>query len=82
MGEARRKALLKGLAARFKERKNELNCTLIRYDILVVLRRIFDLVNDEQIPMVAERLIATEKEPKYRLKYANVWRKKKPARLA
>lgn len=74
-GESQRKALLKDLAARFKECATEKNCTLIRYDILVVLRRIFDLVNDEQIRLTAERLMAMEEDLKYRKKYATVWRK-------
>jgi len=78
-GEAQRKALLKGLAARFKECKVEKNCTLIRYDILVVLRRVFDLVNDEEIRLTAERLMATEKDLKYRKKYATVLRKNNPS---
>ncbi len=74
-GEPQRKVLLKGLAARFKECTAERNCTLIRYDILVVLRRVFDLVNDEQIRLTAERLMAMEEDLKYRKKYATVWRK-------
>ena len=73
-GEPQRKALLRGLETRFKECKAERNCTLIRYDILVVLRRVFDLVNDEQLRLTAERLIAIEEDPKYRKKYATVWR--------
>jgi len=78
-GEPQRKALLKGLAARFKECKVEKNCTLIRYDILVVLRRVFDLVNDEEIRLTAERLMAMEQDLKYRKKYATVWRKNNPS---
>src|SRR6516164_376440 len=78
-GEPQRKALLKGLAARFKECKVEKNCTLIRYDILVVLRRVFDLVNDEEIRLTAERLMASEKDLKYRKKYATVLRKNNPS---
>jgi hypothetical protein len=78
-GEPQRKALLKGLAARFNECKVEKNCTLIRYDILVVLRRVFDLVNDEEIRLTAERLMATEKDLKYRKKYATVLRKNNPS---
>ena len=78
-GEPQRKALLKGLEARFKECKVEKNCTLIRYDILVVLRRVFDLVNDEEIRLTAERLMATEKDLKYRKKYATVLRKNNPS---
>jgi hypothetical protein len=80
-GEAQRKALLKGLAARFKECTAEKNCTLIRYDILVVLRRVFDLVNDEQIGLTVERLMPLEEDLKYRKKYATVWRKNKPSAL-
>jgi hypothetical protein len=78
-GKPQRKVLLKGLAARFKECGPEKNCTLIRFDILVALRRVFDLVNDEQIPMTAERLIAMEEDLKYQKKYATVWRKNKPS---
>jgi hypothetical protein len=78
-GEPQRKALLKGLEARFKECRTEKNCTLIRYDILVVLRRVFDLVNEEQIRLTAERLMAMEEDAKYRKKYATVWRKNKPS---
>ena len=77
-GEPQRKALLMGLATRFKECSAEKNCTLIRYDILVVLRRVFDLVNDEQIRLTAERLMTMEEDLKYRKKYATVWRKNKP----
>ena len=78
-GGPQRKALLEGLAARFKECKVEKNCTLIRHDILVVLRRVLDLVNDEEIRLTAERLMATEKDLKYRKKYATVLRKNNPS---
>lgn len=74
-GEPQRKALLKGLALRFQECRAEKNCTLIRYDILVVLRRVYDLVKEEPIRSTAERLIAMEEDPKYRKKYTAVWRK-------
>ena len=74
-GEPQRKALLKGLVLRFEECASEKNCTLIRYDILVVLRRVYDLVSDQSIRVAAERLIAMEQDPKYRKKYSTVWRK-------
>jgi hypothetical protein len=74
-GELQRKALLKGLATRFKECGAEKNCTLIRYDILVVLRRVYDAVRDEQMRSTAQRLIAMEEDPKYQKKYSTVWRK-------
>ena len=80
-GEPQRNVLLRGLEARFKECKAEKNCTLIRYDILVVLRRVFDLVDDEQIRRTAERFMGMEDNPKYRKKYATVWRKNKPSAI-
>jgi hypothetical protein len=73
-GEQQCKVLLAGLEARFKECAAEKNCTLIRYDILVVLRRIYDAIKDEQIRSIAQRLIATEEDLKYSKKYATVWR--------
>jgi len=74
VGEPQRKALVKGLAARFKECALEKNCTLIRYDILVVLRRVYDIAGDEQIRTVSRKLIATEDDLKYQKKYMTVWR--------
>src|SRR3954451_16069182 len=59
-GEPQRKALLNGLEARFAECSTEKNCTLIRHDVLVVLRRIYDVVKEEEIRSTAERLIQTE----------------------
>lgn len=73
-GEAQRKALVKALQKRFKECGTEKNCTLIRYDILVCLRRIHDTVGDESLPATAAALMALEQDPKYRKKYATVWR--------
>jgi hypothetical protein len=74
-GEPQRRALLKGLAGRFKECVAEKNCTLIRYDILVALRRAYDLTGDEAIRALAQKLIATEDDRKYQKKYMTVWRK-------
>src|SRR4051794_7955268 len=39
VGDRQRKAIVDGLARRFKECSGEKNCTLIRYDIQGVLRR-------------------------------------------
>ena len=55
------------------------NYTFIRYDILVVFRNVFDLVNDEQIRLKAERLMAMEEDLKYGKNYATAWRKNKPS---
>jgi hypothetical protein len=73
-GEMQRRALAESLAARFEECAAEKNGTLIRYDILVVLRRVYDAVGEAPIRALAERLISSETDPKYRKKYAAVWR--------
>ena len=52
------------------------NCTLIRYDIIVSLRALYDaLTQDAAVKRLALDLIETEPDLKYRKKYAGVWRK-------
>lgn len=75
-GESQRKALVEGLVERFKECASEKNCTLIRYDILESLRRIYDAVADEKLRATALMLIELEQDSKYRKKYSTLWRKK------
>jgi hypothetical protein len=73
-GEAQREALVKGLKKRFKECASEKNCTLIRYDILESLRRVYDIVHDEALRATANALIETEADAKYKKKYQTLWR--------
>jgi hypothetical protein len=73
-GASQRKALVDGLAIRFQECATEKNCTLIRYDILESLRKVFDAAGDEKVKQKALELIATEKDLKYRKKYATLWK--------
>src|SRR5260370_103453 len=77
-GESQREALVKGLTERFKECAAEKNCTLIRYDILESLRRVYDVVADDEIRASALMLIETEQDLKTRKKYATLWRKLAP----
>jgi hypothetical protein len=79
VGDEQRTMLMKGLAKRFRECVSERNCTLIRYDILVVMRRVYDITNDEGIRAAAAKLMALEPDPKYQKKYATVWRARRPA---
>jgi len=74
-GEAQRAILLDGLTARFKECAAEKNCTLIRYDIIESLRKIYDETADEKIHQRALDLIDTEEDIKYRKKYATLWKR-------
>ena len=75
VGERQRKTVVACLVKRFKECTAEKNCTLIRYDILGVLRRVHDAAGDEALRATAEGLIGMEEDPKYQKKYATLWRK-------
>ncbi|MBI2689102.1 MAG: hypothetical protein HYX27_22590 [Acidobacteria bacterium] len=71
-----RKMVVGGLTRRFNECESDKNCTLIRYDITVVLRKIADATNDPSIRLLSEKLIATEADAKYARKYTAVWKAK------
>jgi hypothetical protein len=74
VGKKQQAKVVAGLSARFRESAAEKNGTLIRYDILQGLRRLYDAVEDEGIRKRALALIETEEDPKYRRKYATLWR--------
>ncbi len=63
------------LAVRYNECITEKNCTLIRYDIIEDLRKLYDAAHDESIRAKALELIETEDDMKYRKKYATLWKK-------
>jgi hypothetical protein len=73
-GAAQRQMLLDGLARRYQECITEKNGTLIRYDIIEDLRKLYDQTGDETIREKALAWIETEVDPKYRKKYASLWR--------
>lgn len=74
-GEVQRSALLTALDRRFAECVTEKNVTLIRYDIMEALRRVYDQTGDESIRERALAWIETEADPKYRAKYSKVWKR-------
>jgi len=74
VGKKQQARVVTGLSGRFRECAAEKNGTLIRYDIVQGLRRLYDAVKDEGIRKRALALIATEEDPKYRAKYATLWR--------
>jgi len=73
-GEWQRDMLLDALRGRFSECAEEKNCTLIRHDIVVVLKRLYDATGDSATQELALALIDTEQDAKYRKKYSGVWR--------
>ncbi len=62
------------LAERYHSCLGEKNGRLIRYDIIVLLRKIFDHGSKEGVRELAETLIQLEEEERYRRKYAAEWR--------
>ena len=74
-GKDQQQKLVDGLERRFDECSAEKNCTLIRFDIIQGLRKVYDEVRDETIKQRALALIEAEPDIKYRKKYASVWKK-------
>lgn len=66
--------LVERLAERFREATAEKNGTLVRYDIVEGLRKLYDVTRDEQLRDAALALIASEGDGTYQKKYASLWR--------
>ncbi len=73
-GKKQQKVYIDGLEKRFKECIKEKNASLIRYDILVSMKIVYNEVKDEGIKEKALALIETEKDAKYQKKYKTVWK--------
>ena len=53
----------------------EKNCMLIRHDITVVLRNLYDATTSTEIKDKSLELIELDKDAKYKKKYMSVWKK-------
>lgn len=67
--------VVKGLEKRYKECVTEKNGKLIRYDILVGMRNLYNATTSSEIMEKALELIELEKDLKDKKKYASVWKK-------
>jgi hypothetical protein len=74
-GKKQQKLVVDGLEMRFHECISEKNCTLIRYDIIVGLRNLYNAATSNEIKEKALELIDLEQDLKYKKKYATVWKK-------
>jgi hypothetical protein len=74
-GKNAQQLVVKGLEKRYHECVSEKNCTLIRYDIIVDLRNLYNATTSSEIKEKALELIELEKDLKYKKKYATVWKK-------
>lgn len=66
--------VVSGLSQRYMDCENERNGTLIRYDIIINLRKMFDALKYENIKEKALGLIEKEQEEKYKKKYLKEWK--------
>ncbi|PIC98828.1 MULTISPECIES: hypothetical protein [unclassified Sporosarcina] len=73
-GAEQKELVLNTLANRFTNGTDEKNYTLIRYDIIESLRKLYDEIKDEQVKKLALDLIEKEEDKKYKKKYASVWK--------
>jgi hypothetical protein len=76
VGPQHRELLVVALEKRFSECTSHKNCTLIRYDIIECLRKLFDATHDESIQSRARALIELEDHLKYKKKYSSLWPKR------
>ena len=73
-GSEQKELVLNHLAERFIIRTDEKNYTLIRFDIIESLRKLYNEIEDEQVKQLALDLIDKEDDKKYKKKYTSVWR--------
>ena len=66
--------VVKSLEKRYKECVKEKNGSLIRYDVLVDLKNLYDATTSSEIKEKALELIELETDAKYKKKYASVWK--------
>ena len=74
-GKKAQQLVVKGLERRYHECATEKNGHLIRYDIQVALRNLYDATTSSEIKEQALALIELEQDLKYKKKYATVWNK-------
>lgn len=77
-GPQQQALLMAGLEVRFRECSMEKNGTLIRYDILQGFKNLYEMTRDETVKEKALELIGIEEDPKYRKKYAGLWKVRRP----
>jgi hypothetical protein len=73
-GKKAQQLVVKGLEKRFIECVIEKNCTLIRYDIMVALRNLYDATTSSEIKEKALELIELEQDAKSKKKYISAWK--------
>ena len=75
-GPLQKEMVINHLVDRYRDCEKEKNYTLIRFDIIQDLKKLYDVVQEDEIKQTALDLIDLEKDKKYQKKYAGVWKKK------
>lgn len=73
-GQVQRDLVVSHLAKRFHICVDENHPTLIRYDIIVSLKNLFDATGDTNLLNIAQNLIEKEQDAKYKKKYKTALR--------
>ena len=73
-GDEQKELVMNHIVDRFKNGADEKHYTLIRFDMIQGLKKLYDEISDESIKQTALELIETEEDSKYRKKYMSVWK--------
>ncbi|MBT2686695.1 hypothetical protein J7I93_00710 [Bacillus sp. ISL-47] len=73
-GPEQKEMVLQHISDRFIHGADEKNYTLIRFDMIQGLRNFYDETKEEDVRQIALDLIEKEEDPKYKKKYAGVWK--------
>ena len=73
-GKEQKEMVINHIIDRFQNSADEKHYTLIRFDMIQGLKKLYDGLKDEEIKQIAMDLIETEEDIKYRKKYRTVWK--------
>jgi hypothetical protein len=76
IGKEHQEVLISALERYFRECVTHKNWTLVRYDIVACLRKLFDMVHDDAVKNRTLALIELESDAKYKKKYLTLWPKR------
>ncbi len=73
-GQEQKEMVIHHIVDRFQNGAHEKHYTLIRFDMIQGLKKLYDELKEEEIKQLALDLIGTEEDIKYRKKYMTVWK--------
>ncbi|MEK3886307.1 hypothetical protein [Bacillus sp. FSL K6-3431] len=73
-GKEQKEMVVNHIVDRFQNGASEKHHTLIRFDMIQGLRKLYDQLKEEDIKNIAMDLIEIEEDSKYRKKYMSLWK--------